>query len=166
MKQMPLFQTHATSNSARHFVAHIDGASRNNPGDSGIGVYIQRDGEVYFERGFFVGTKTNNQAEYLALVVALIALQKWYRPGDRIHLVSDSLLLVKQMNGQYRIRNPELQKMYAAAYVLYSQMHASITHVLREHNTNADLLANKGIDERITIPQTLLTTLDIYGITI
>lgn len=166
MKQLSCFQDQPSEQSAHHFVAYIDGASRNNPGQSGIGIYIQRDGEVYLQKGFYVGIKTNNQAEYLALIVALIALQKLYRTGDTVHIISDSLLLVKQIAGQYRIRNPELQKLYAVAYVLRSQVHASVSHVLREHNKHADLLANKGIDEHINIPQTLLTQLDIYGITI
>ena len=95
-------------------VAYCDGGSRGNPGPAGFGVYIQdATGGVLAELSQFLGTRTNNFAEYSALLAALeFAISKGHR-GLRV--VSDSELMVKQIKGQYRVNSPELRPLYEEA---------------------------------------------------
>lgn len=124
---------------------HIDGASRGNPGPAAFAFVInQPDGSVLEEHGS-LGKTTNNIAEYTALVRVLeraaeLSLQ-------RLHIHSDSELLVKQMNGEYRVKNPDLRELYEQAQDLVRRF-ASVrfTHVRREHNKRADELCNICLD--------------------
>jgi probable phosphoglycerate mutase len=127
-------------------IAHIDGGARGNPGPAGFGVYIQdAQGKVIAEISEFLGRQTNNYAEYSALLAALE-----YAIDHRhsvLHVVSDSELLVKQIRGEYKVRNPELKQLYDRAQELIAQLeHFEIRHVLRERNQNADRLANAAMD--------------------
>ena len=102
------------SDAGETIVAYCDGGSRGNPGPSGFGVYIQdAAGGVLAELSEFLGKRTNNFAEYSALLAALAFALKEGHPGLRV--VSDSELMVKQIKGQYRVNSPELRPLYEEA---------------------------------------------------
>lgn len=128
-------------------VAYIDGGSRGNPGPAGFGVRVERpDGTVLEEFAESIGVATNNVAEYRGLIAAL----EWARVrGERgLHVRSDSLLLVQQMRGNYRVKHPGLQPLHANARMLAHQIgHVTFEHVRREFNAHADRLANTAMDE-------------------
>jgi len=126
--------------------AYIDGGSRGNPGPAGYGVRIERpDGEPVAEFHEAIGVATNNIAEYRALIAALQwALDHGHR---RLHVRSDSQLLVRQMLGQYRVKHPGLQPLHQQATALVRRLErVSFEHVGRERNTHADRLANAAMD--------------------
>lgn len=128
---------------------HIDGGSRGNPGPASAGVVLRwRDEpEPFHEAGYFLGQKTNNFAEYQALLQALdIALGQQV---DRIHIYSDSQLLVRQIIGQYRVKSENIRPLYAQAVEKLAKFEDwSIDHVRRELNQRADQLANRAMDAR------------------
>jgi ribonuclease HI len=128
---------------------YTDGASRNNPGESGAGIYILKDGEPYDRIARYLGTVTNNVAEYTA---AIIGLEHALAAGARkVSLFADSELLVKQLNGQYKVKNEGLKPLHAKAKVLIAQIGTvAVQYIPREKNKEADALANKAIDEKIT----------------
>ena len=95
----------------------------------------------------WLGEMTNNQAEYNALIEGLRAVAEW-KP-DRLEIYLDSKLVVEQVKGQYKIKEPELQRLHAAAMRLLDGMSYEIKHVAREENRGADYLANKAIDEKV-----------------
>jgi ribonuclease HI len=127
--------------------AYIDGGSRGNPGPAGYGVRIEDErGRPVAELSQALAVATNNVAEYRALVAALT----WAAGhGCRsLRIRSDSELLVRQMRGEYRVRNAGLQPLYLEATRLLAQLgHVSFEHIRRELNTNADGLANRAMDE-------------------
>lgn len=128
-------------------VAYIDGGARGNPGPAGYGVRVERpDGTLVEEFSEAIGLATNNVAEYRSLVAAL----EWARAhgSRRVHVRSDSLLLVQQMRGNYKVKHPGLQPLYAKARLLAHELgHVDYDHVRRESNTHADRLANAAMDE-------------------
>jgi ribonuclease HI len=128
-------------------VAYIDGGARGNPGPAGYGVYIQSsDGRVVEELHGALGIATNNVAEYNGLLAAL----QWAIDHDagRVHIRADSELLVKQMRGEYKVRNPGLQPLYVRARLMVAQLDdVKFEHVRRELNKEADRLSNLGMDE-------------------
>jgi ribonuclease HI len=127
---------------------YCDGASRGNPGAAGAGaVLIDGCGDIRGQYGEYLGQATNNVAEYQAL---LLGLKKARELGvQRIQIFADSQLLVRQLNGQYRVKAPHLLPLYKAAHQALKdfEIHA-ITHVPRELNHLADRLANAAIDQR------------------
>ena len=128
-------------------VAYIDGGARGNPGPAGYGVRIERpDGTLVEELAGSIGMATNNVAEYRGLLAALEwALARGHRD---VRVRSDSLLLVQQMRGRYRVRNAGLQPLHARARVLADQIgHVAFEHVGRDRNAHADRLANAAMDE-------------------
>jgi ribonuclease HI len=127
---------------------YTDGASRNNPGESGAGVYILRDGEPFEQIARYLGTTTNNVAEYTA---AIIGLEHAVKVGARrVSLFADSELLVKQINGQYKVKNEGLKPLHAKARELIARIGSvAVQYIPREQNKEADALANKAIDEKI-----------------
>lgn len=127
-------------------LAHIDGGARGNPGPAGFGVYIQdANHAVIAEISEFLGHRTNNYAEYSALLAALEYAIDHEHPV--LHVVSDSELLVKQIRGEYKVKSPELKHLYDRAQALIPKLeHFEIRHVLRERNQNADRLANAAMD--------------------
>jgi ribonuclease HI len=134
-------------NSLESIVAYCDGGSRGNPGPAGFGVYIQDSaGGVLAELSQFLGARTNNFAEYSALLAALeFAIAKDHKS---LRVISDSELMVKQIKGQYRVNSPELRPLYEEARRRISQLdHFQIQHVLREKNRHADRLANQAMDQ-------------------
>jgi ribonuclease HI len=127
-------------------VAYIDGGARGNPGPAGYGVRIeQEDGGFVEEFGDSIGVATNNVAEYRGLLAAL----EWTRAHGhtRLHVRSDSQLLVQQMLGNYKVKNPGLQPLYAKARLLTHEIgRVTFEHVRRESNTHADRMANEAMD--------------------
>lgn len=149
---------------AHEWRLYIDGASRNNPGKSGAGVYIMRDGIPLYQEGYFLGIKTNNQAEYLALLLGLFTLKQWYNKRDKVLVYSDSQLLVRQVQGMYKVRNELLKPLHAIAQVMIKDMHVTIAHVMREDNTHADKMANHGIDTQKPMPPVFIRMLKQYDV--
>lgn len=144
----------------------VDGASRNNPGHSGAGIYIVKNDHVVEQRGFYLGTKTNNQAEYLALVIGLIYLRERIDRQDLVLVISDSQLLIRQVQGSYKVRHAGLKKLHTAALQLLKPLRYDSLHVLREENEHADALANAGIDQRLPVSPDIITELTRHGISI
>jgi len=127
-------------------VAYIDGGARGNPGPAGFGVRIEHaDGTLIEEFCEAVGIATNNVAEYRALIAAL----EWARRNGhhRLHVRSDSQLLVQQMRGVYKVKHPGLQPLNAKARALAAEIgRVTFEHVAREQNSRADQLANLAMD--------------------
>ena len=127
---------------------HVDGASRGNPGEAGFGIHAaSADGQTVAELYGYLGPATNNVAEYQALIHAL----RWAieRGSGRVEIFSDSQLLVRQLEGRYRVKNPGLQPLFREASGLKARFeHVAIRHVPREENREADALANRAVDER------------------
>jgi ribonuclease HI len=126
--------------------AQIDGAARGNPGPAGAGVYIEaeedRPAEELFES---LGETTNNVAEYRALLLALRRAKE--RKVDTVEILSDSLLLVQQVNGIFKVRAPHLIPIVSDAIRRAKSFRRfSIRHIPREQNRKADRLANLGAD--------------------
>jgi len=126
----------------------FDGGSRGNPGPAGVGVVVRAaDGTTLVTLGRYVGRATNNVAEYKALITALEEARKL--GARKIRIRGDSELIVKQMKGEYRVKNPDLQELYREARHLICQFdHATIEHTFREKNTLADKLVNLAIDRK------------------
>ena len=126
--------------------ANIDGGSRGNPGPAGYGVRLEQDDGTVVELKESLGLATNNVAEYRGLLAAL----RWavaHGVGS-LHIRSDSELLVKQMQGLYRVKNPGLQPLYEEARALARQIErVTFEHVRREFNKEADRLANEAMDD-------------------
>ena len=128
-------------------VAYIDGGARGNPGPAGYGVRIERlDGTPIAELSESIGVATNNVAEYRGLLAALEwALRERLRA---LHVRSDSLLLVQQMLGNYKVKNSGLRPLHARARLLAREIgRVTFEHVRRESNAHADRLANAAMDE-------------------
>lgn len=124
---------------------YTDGASRGNPGESGIGVLVIRPDSSKEEIGEYIGIGTNNEAEYKALIKALGYLTAEGSPAARIH--TDSQLVASQMNGLWKVKDPKLKILHSEAKRLASLLPAlKIEYVPRENNTEADRLANEAID--------------------
>ena len=172
VKQLSVFDIEQPLESPRTQKEHhrwqlfVDGASRNNPGKAGIGIYIVRDNQPYYQNGYFVGIKTNNQAEYLALIVGMLLLRQWVHEDDLIEIRSDSLLVVQQLNGRWSIKHPDLKPLQMLARKLLASYQHTIIHIMREQNSKADAMANVGIDEKRMIEPALHDALAGYGITL
>jgi ribonuclease HI len=124
---------------------YIDGASRGNPGPAAFAYVITRPEQAAIEEMGSLGISTNNQAEYTALVRALERAQQL--GGGRLVIHSDSELLVKQMNGEYRVKNPDLLSLYhQAKQISRSFEQIAIRYVPRSQNRRADLLCNEALD--------------------
>src|SRR5271168_3532773 len=126
--------------------AHVDGGARGNPGPAGYGVAIQDAlGHPVAELSEYLGHQTNNYAEYQGLLAALR-----YAAANQItalKVISDSELMVRQMKGIYKVRHPELRKLYDEAQPLVRRLgYFEIRHAMREHNQIADRLANEAMD--------------------
>lgn len=124
-----------------------DGGSRGNPGSSGGGFAVYRNGEVVLSGSEYFGEKTNNQAEYLALRLAL--RQVYDRFGNvSLECFMDSELVVKQMRGQYKVKSPNVAALHEEVKRIASQFKSfTISHVPRSQNQLADRLANEAMDK-------------------
>jgi ribonuclease HI len=128
-------------------VLWTDGAARGNPGPAGGGAILKTlTGEVIAAESLYLGHTTNNIAEYRAL---LLGLERALACGvQHIEVRADSELLIKQLRGEYRVRSEGLKPLFDSAKKLLARFQSSkLTHVRREHNQEADRLANRGIDE-------------------
>jgi ribonuclease HI len=126
--------------------AHCDGGARGNPGPSGYGALIQNDeGVVLAELSEFLGMRTNNYAEYSGLLGCLqYALDHNY---PRLRVVSDSELMVKQIQGKYQVKSPDLKPLFEEAKRRIAKLEKfEISHALRHKNKDADRLANEAMD--------------------
>jgi ribonuclease HI len=129
-----------------YLVIHIDGGARGNPGPAGFGVVIEDElGRPVAELSEYLGRQTNNFAEYSALLAALAyAIKHGFKA---LKVVSDSELLVKQINGEYKVNNHALKELHAQAMKLIDQFECfEIRHAMREENREADRLANLAMD--------------------
>lgn len=125
-----------------------DGGSRGNPGPAASGaVLFDEQQQVLAEVSAYLGVTTNNQAEYHAIV---IGLQKALDLGvNHLDVFLDSELAVKQLNGEYKVKNPGLAKKFIEVHNLRSQFsHITFSHVRREKNTHADRLVNEELDRQ------------------
>jgi len=123
---------------------YIDGASRGNPGDSGIGILFKNNEQYNFKK--YIGIRTNNNAEYTALITALeIALNSKLL---KLIVHTDSMLVANQINGSWKVKDQEIRILFSKAKKLIEKLEDfSITHIRRELNSEADLLANEAINE-------------------
>ena len=127
---------------------NFDGGSRGNPGPAGIGVVLSaQDGTPLVTLGKYVGVATNNVAEYMALI---LGLREAANLGTQTVLIrGDSELVIKQMRGEYRVKNPALKQLFDQARTLADQFKsARFEHNLRHHNSLADKLANLAMDRK------------------
>jgi ribonuclease HI len=128
---------------------YTDGASRNNPGEAGIGVVIKNEqGEVIETISEYLGIATNNVAEYTAVIRGLEEARK-FNP-EEVAFSLDSLLVVQQMAGKYKIKHPGLIPLFKQAQLLCRQLpggKVTFQHIRRELNYEADALANEAIDK-------------------
>ncbi len=141
-----LFEAAGREGGREWFTAWCDGGARGNPGPSGYGAVIQDpEGRTVARLSRFLGIQTNNFAEYHGLLAVL----EWAIENgvDRLRVISDSELMVKQMKGQYRVNSPDLRPLYEEARRLAQKLEQfQIQHVLREKNRQADRLANLAMD--------------------
>jgi ribonuclease HI len=142
-----LFGTHHEKPPSHYLIAHCDGGARGNPGPAGYGVVIKdQAGHKVAALSEYLGHQTNNFAEYQGLIAALEFALK--HGPKALKVVSDSELLVRQIKGIYKVKNPTLQDLHARAKELIVQLEwFSIDHALREHNREADRLANEAMDK-------------------
>lgn len=127
----------------------VDGAARGNPGAAGCGAVIcDESGTVVKELGRYLGHATNNVAEYEGLLMGLEGVLQL--GGKRVLVQSDSQLLVRQLDGMYRVKDEKLKKLYEKALGLLRRFDSyRIIHVAREYNRAADRMANRAIDEAL-----------------
>lgn len=124
---------------------YTDGGARGNPGPAGIGAVIYMDGVKYFELSKYIGKTTNNEAEYYALLAGLMAAQN--KEIKNLECFLDSELVVKQLNGEYKVKNATMKKYYDKVLQLKSEFESiSFTHVKRADNKEADRLVNEALD--------------------
>jgi ribonuclease HI len=133
------------------YTANIDGGSRGNPGPASYGVIVRApDGSTLFRIGKYLGRATNNVAEYYGLIGALDYAQSQHI--SRLVVRSDSELLVRQMQGRYRVKSPDLKPLHERAQKMARSLaHFEIIHVPREQNSEADEFANLALDARATV---------------
>lgn len=129
-------------------IIFTDGASRNNPGEAGAGIFITQDSMPIERIARYLGRTTNNVAEYSAAIIGLehaVRLQ-----ASSVKLCADSELLVKQLNGQYKVKNEGLKPLHARVKELIAKIGSvEVQYIPRDQNREADALANKAIDEKL-----------------
>ncbi|MCL5674037.1 MAG: ribonuclease HI family protein [Deltaproteobacteria bacterium] len=140
---------------------YTDGASRKNPGQAGAGIFIKHlNGETIVEIARYLGITTNNEAEYMAFIIALEYLLNELKIDDDVNLIkinfySDSQLLIRQINGQYSVKSPNILPLHKKASELINKLYkknsisVNFSYIPREHNKQADRLANIAIDSNI-----------------
>jgi len=130
-------------------IMYTDGGSRNNPGPAAVGVWIETLGKKY---GEYIGTKTNNEAEYMALIFGLKKLKQLLNKGAKraeIECYLDSELVVKQLNHEYKMKEKHIQDFFIEIWNLMLDFKTvKFVHVRREKNTIADAMVNEALDAR------------------
>ncbi|MFE7666177.1 bifunctional RNase H/acid phosphatase [Streptomyces celluloflavus] len=132
---------------ARRFIVEADGGSRGNPGPAGYGAVVldPATGEALAEAAEFIGTATNNVAEYKGLLAGLRAAHA-LDPQARIHVRMDSKLVVEQMSGRWKIKHPDMRPLAAEAKTVFPPTQVTYEWIPREQNKHADRLANEAMD--------------------
>lgn len=135
-------------------VIHTDGAARGNPGPSAIAYVINQVGSALIEHAETIGDTTNNQAEYRALVAALTKVVELKPDSQPVNCFADSELMVKQLRGEYKMKNAELRPHFEAIQALKRTLEeqgnsVSFHHVRREQNKRADELGNLALDGKL-----------------
>jgi len=127
-------------------IVNVDGGARGNPGPAAIGAVVQSaDGEIVEERGERIGRATNNVAEYRALLLGIELAAA--HGASELELVGDSELIVRQVEGRYKVKNPDMRKLHGEVKQALAPFESwSIRHVRREHNADADRLVNAALD--------------------
>lgn len=130
----------------RTYVIYTDGGARGNPGPAGIGVVIIEKGHIRYRHGEYIGSATNNVAEYRALIHALT------RAADmgarRLHIHMDSELIVRQMKGEYKVKDRTLANLFLTVWNARQKFeHITFSHIRREKNKIADSLVNEALDK-------------------
>lgn len=169
MKQMSLLEPEYVEKHNEPVVLwrlFIDGASKNNPGPAGSGFVLFKNNEVVCSQGFYLGTKTNNQAEYYALVLGIFFTKKYMKKTERLTVISDSQLLVRQMNGIYKVKDASLRQLKDLSVFWLRGYTCAFEHVLREYNKLADEMANRGVEKKVSVPQEFLDCLKDHEITL
>ncbi|HEX6209109.1 MAG TPA: ribonuclease HI family protein [Actinomycetota bacterium] len=135
-----------------HLIVHTDGAARGNPGPAGIGAIVtDGSGRTVATLAEGIGVATNNQAEYRAVIEGLRLAAE--RGAKRVLVRSDSKLLVEQLSGRFRVKNPTLQRLHAEVRALVRTFEGvDFEHVRRGENAEADALANEGVDDWLEGP--------------
>jgi ribonuclease HI len=125
---------------------HVDGGARGNPGPAAVGAVIRDEsGEILLEAGEKIGIATNNVAEYKALLLGIARAKEL--GAERLELIGDSELIVKQVRGEYRVKDQGLKPLHAEVRAALEPLEEwSIKHVRREHNVDADRLVNDTLD--------------------
>ena len=133
----------------KKLIVYIDGTSKGNPGKASIGFIIQdNSGKILKQGGASIGTTTCNVAEYIALITGLIEAFNFSR--EEVEVRSDSLLLVRQMQGRYKIKNEWLQKLnFIAGRLVAQYKKLTFVHIARQENKQADKLANSYIEDTL-----------------
>lgn len=131
----------------KKFFGWFDGASRSNPGEAGAGALIEdEEGAVVWESAEYLGVRTNNEAEYAAVLALLREAGSRGMRGIKIR--GDSRLVVMQTSGKWKVKEPRLMPLAREAASLLAELGASIEWVPREQNSRADALSNRAIDEK------------------
>ena len=132
---------------------YTDGGSRGNPGPAGAGiVFCNEEGKIFKKYSYYLGDKlTNNEAEYLAVIFALKNFKKFFgvkiAKVSTVCLKSDSQLIVKQMKGEYKVKNPEIQKLFLEVWNLRTDFQdVKFKFIKREKNKEADAMVNEALD--------------------
>jgi probable phosphoglycerate mutase len=136
----------SASDTAGWVIAHCDGGARGNPGPAGYGAILQdSDGHVLAELSGFLGVRSNNVAEYAGLLACLDWALQHRHP--RLRVISDSLLMVRQMEGRFKVKSPDLRPLWEQARQRAARLDQfEIAHALRHKNKDADRLANLAMD--------------------
>ena len=131
-------------------IIFTDGASRGNPGHASYGFTIsEEDGKLIFEEGRYIGVETNNVAEYTAVLEAFKWIKENIKESVAIKLFADSKLVAEQLSGKWKIKNANLRLIFEKIKTQELSFESvTYTHVYREKNTIADLLANQALDNR------------------
>lgn len=140
-------------NSTSRILIHTDGGARGNPGPAAIGVVMEYSGQTK-EYSEFIGNATNNEAEYKAVIFALKKIKqlmgKDVAGNSNIEIHLDSELIVQQLNGRYKVKEPDMQKLFLEVWNLKFDFGELIfRHIRREKNHRADLLVNVALDKEL-----------------
>lgn len=131
-------------------VIYTDGGARGNPGPAAAGFVILKNSEVLFEGRQFLGKQTNNWAEYEAVAIALTEAKRLGLLGEKLEVRMDSKLVVEQVSGNWKIKEPTLKPQHAKVRALLADFPSHrFTYVPREENKEADRLVNEALDEQV-----------------
>lgn len=138
---------HVNEGGTSEMIGYFDGASRGNPGDAGAGAcLVDDDGQVVWEHAEYLGKKTNNEAEYTALIRLLTEARA--RGLKSLRVQGDSKLVVSQVRREWKINYPHLRELAQSVWDLSQGMSVALEWIPREKNKLADALSNRGIDEK------------------